>query len=334
MRRRSIVRSIAVVLVAVVLALPVAPVPTVGQAPAVRAAAIFSVANPGAVNGWDRGQFQGVQDLAAKHGWKVTVAEDVPFPRLADTAAGYGDAGYDVVIFTSSGHIAAWNEVARRYPKTWFVLMSLADKLPEAPNVIAYSPDLFMYGALAGATAASASKNGKVAGVGGVPVHGLIVYYSGVIEGAKAVRPDVETFTAFTGSWVDVPRAREIAALQLQKGADVLVANTGPATRGILDAAESAKGHVIGYATDWYPDSNQAVLTSVLLNIPGWYAALARDFATRSPERRIVTFGAETFSLVDFRGKLTPADERRVRETFAKVQRGEIKVPVTMHSFK
>jgi hypothetical protein len=72
----------------------------------------------------------------------------------------------------------------------------------------------------------------------------------------------------------------------------------------------------------------------VLLNIPGWYAALARDFATRSPERRIVTFGAETFSLVDFRGKLTPADERRVRETFAKVQRGEIKVPVTIHSFK
>ncbi len=330
----SMTRSLASALVAASLVPLLASAPTGAQNPPVRAAAIFSVANPAAVNGWDRGQFQGVQDLTSKHGWKVTVAEDVPFPRLADTAGGYAEAGYDVVIFTSSGHIAAWNEVARKYPKTWFVLMSLADKLPDAPNVIAYSPDLFMYGALAGAAAASASKSGKVAGVGGVPVHGLIVYYSGVIEGAKAVRPNVEVFTAFTGSWVDVPRAREISALQLQRGADVLIANTGPATRGILDAAESAKGHVIGYATDWYPDSSQAVLTSVLLNIPGWYAALAKDFAGRAPQRRIATFGAETFSLVDFRGKLSPADERRVREAFAQVQRGDIKVPEKMHPLK
>jgi basic membrane protein A len=334
MTRRSAVRLVTAALVAAAPALALSAGPAAGQGQPIRAAAIFSVANPAAVNGWDRGQFQGVQDLTAKHGWKVTVAEDVPFPRLAETAANYGEAGLDVVIFTSSGHIAAWNEVARKYPKTWFVLMSLVDKLPDAPNVAAYSPDLYMYGALAGATAATASKSKKIAGIGGVPVHGLIVYYSGVIEGARAVRPDTEVFTAFSGSWVDVPRAREITALQLQKGADVAIANTGPATRGILDAAEAGKAWVIGYATDWYPDSNQAVLTSVLLNIPGWYAALARDFARRAPQRRIVTFGAETFGLTDLHGKLPAAEERQVREVFTRVQKGEIKVPVKMHQLK
>jgi basic membrane protein A and related proteins len=325
--------SLVSALLSVVWSLISGGTPAGAQQP-LRAAAIFSVANPGAQNGWDRGQFQGVQDLMTKHGWKLTVAEDVPFPRLAETAANYGQAGYDVVIFTSSGHIAAWNEVAAKYPKTWFALMSLVDKLPDAPNVAAYSPDLFMYGALSGATAAAASRSKKIAGVGGVPVHGNIVLYSGVIEGVKATRPDVEVFTAFSGSWVDVARAREVSALQFQRGADVIVANAGPATRGILDAGEAAKGWIIGYATDWYADSHAAVLTSVLLNIPTWYAALARDFAGRAPQRRIVTFGADTFSLTDFHGKLSPGQEREIRDLFARMQRGDIKVPVRMHPLK
>jgi basic membrane lipoprotein Med (substrate-binding protein (PBP1-ABC) superfamily) len=302
------------------------------QAP-VRAAAIFSVPNPSAVNGWDRGQSEGVQQLR-NQGWNVTVAEAVPFPRLAETASGYAQSGFDVVIFTSSGHIGAWNEVAPKFPKTLFVLMSGTNKLPDAPNVRAYAADFYGYGVLAGVTAATASKSKRIAAVGGVAVPAQIAMFSGVIEGAKAVRPETEVFWAFSGDWVNVPRAREVAALQIQKGADVIVANAGPGTRGILDAAEAGKAVTIGYATDWYPDSNAGVLTSLLMNIPGWYAALAKDYAAKNLKPQIVTFGLESFALTDFRGKLSAADEKAVRDAFNRVQSRQLVVPVKMHDIK
>ncbi len=310
-----------------------APREAAAQAP-VRAAAIFSVPNPGAVNGWDRGQYEGVQMLIKNHGWNVTVAESVPFPRLAETATGYAQSGFDVVIFTSSGHIGAWNEVAPKHPKTLFVLMSGTAKLPDAPNVRAYSADFYGYGVLAGVTAATASKSKRIAAVGGVPVPALLTMFSGVIEGAKAVRPDIEVFTAFSGDWVNVPRAREVSALQIQRGADVIVANAGNGTRGILDAAEAGKAVTIGYATDWYPDSNAGVLTSLLMNIPGWYAALAKDYAAKNLQPQIVTFGLESFALTDFRGKLPPAEEKAVRDAFNRIQSRQLVVPVKTHELK
>jgi basic membrane protein A len=299
----------------------------------VRAAAIFSIPNPAALNGWDRAQYEGVQHLISKHGWQVTIAEAVPFPRLAETAARYAESGYDAVIFTSSGHIGAWKEVAPRYPKTWFVLMSAVDTLPDAPNVVAYNPDFYAYGVLVGATAATASTARKIAAVGGAPVHALVVMFSGIIEGARAVRPEVEVATAFSGSWTDVPKVREVTTLQIQRGADIVFACAGASTKGILEAAEHAKVLTIGYVTDWYPDS-PSTMTGVLMNIPGWYEALARDVAGKRLERKIVTFGIESFGLADFRGTIPPAREKEVRAVFARIQGGEVKVPVKHHPVK
>ncbi|MDR7548642.1 MAG: BMP family ABC transporter substrate-binding protein [Armatimonadota bacterium] len=300
----------------------------------VRAAAIFSIPNPASVNGWDRGQFLGSLVLINKFGWRLATAEDVPFPRLAETAAGYAEAGYDVVVFTSSGHIGAWNEVAPRYPRTWFVLMSTVDRLPNSPRVAAFNPDLFTYGAMAGATAALASRTGKIAGVGGVPVFGNLLFYSGVIEGARTVRPDVEVSISYSGSWVDVPKAREVTALAIRRGADIIVVNAGPSTKGAFEAAESAKVQTIGYATDWYPDSPSSVLVSLLLNIDQWYHRLGAEYDAGRLEKKIYNIGPEVFSLADFRGKLSPPQEQRIRDVVGRIQRGELKVPYKFHDIK
>jgi basic membrane protein A len=300
----------------------------------VRAAAIFSIPNPASVNGWDKGQFLGSLVLINRFGWRLATAEDVPFPRLAETAASYAEAGYDVVIFTSSGHIGAWNEVAPRYPRTWFVLMSTVDRLPNAPRVAAFNPDLFTYGAMAGAVAALVSKTGKIAGIGGVAVFGNLLFMSGVIEGAKAVRPDAEVTISYTGSWVDVPKAREVGALAIRRGADIIVVNAGPSTKGVFEAAEAARVLTIGYATDWYTDSPSSVLVSLLLNIDRWYAMLGTEYGTGRLERKIYNIGADVFGLSDFRGKLPPQQEQRVRDVVGKIQRGELKVPYKFHDIK
>ena len=40
-------------------------------------------------------------------------------------------------------------------------------------------------------------------------------------------RPDVKVLTAFSGDWSNVPRAREVTAMQIERGADIIVMNAG-----------------------------------------------------------------------------------------------------------
>lgn len=300
----------------------------------VKAAVIFSIANPGNAAGWDEGSYRGVRKLIDEHGWDVTIAEAVPFPRLADTAANYAESGFDVVIFTSSGHIGAWNEVSPKYPKTLFAMMSVVNALPKASNALAFSLDIYGYGVMGGMTAALASKSGTIAAVGGAPVPGLITWMSGIIEGAKAARPDIKVLTAFSGDWSNVPRAREVTAMQIERGADIIVMNAGGSTRGVLDAVETAGVQCVGYATDVYAESEKSVLTSVLMNIPSWYEALARAVAEGRTEARIENYGPDTFTLADMHGKLDGAVESKVRDTIGRYQRGELTVAVVAHDVK
>src|SRR5690606_36629770 len=100
------------------------------------------------------------------------------------------------------------------------------------------------------------------------------------------------------GDWTNIPRAREVTAMQVQRGGDVVLGNAGVGTRGVLDASQTGKAKFIGYATDWAADAPDIVLTSVILDIPGWYEALAKDVADGTVEPKIYTFGAETFTVM------------------------------------
>ncbi len=297
----------------------------------VRVGAIYSIANPERAGGWDRVQFAGQQLLIKEYGWDVAIAESVPFPKLAEIASGYGDKGYEIVIFTSSGHYDALAEAAPKYPKTRFLMMSLASKLPEVPNVAAFSPDMYVYGAMVGITAAKASKSNVIGVVGGVPIPALELMFSGIIEGAKYAKPTAEVIVSWVGNWVDLAKHREVTLLQARKGADVFFTVTGPGTMGVFEAVESAKGLVIGYAADWYDDAPKAVMTSVLVDVRKMYKEMADAFVAKTLQRQITKIDAGYFKLADFRGKLPAAVEKDIQETIAKVQKGQITIPVKMH---
>lgn len=297
----------------------------------VKAAIIFSVANPAATSGWDAGAYSGAQVLMQKYDWDVTVAEAVPFPRLAETAENYARSGFDVVLFTSSGHIGAWKQVAPKFPDTRFVMMSVTPELPASKNVMAFSLDVYGYGVVGGITAALASKTNRIAAIGGAPVPGLVTWMSGIIEGAKAVRPDLEVLTAFSGDWVNVPRAREVTAMQLNHGADIVVMNAGGGTRGVLDAVESANALSVGYATDLYKESNKGILTSVVMNIPTWYDDLAQAIANGDTDAKIRNYGPASFTLADMHGKVDASVEQEIHDAVRRYQTGELVVPIVAH---
>jgi len=299
----------------------------------VQVGVIYSIPDPARAGGWDRAQYAGHTILETEFGWEVSIAEAVEFPKLAETAAEFAERGFDMVIFTSSAHVDAWKEVAPQYPDTWFLLMSVTETLPESDNVAAWVPDMYVYGNMVGAVAAMASESEVIGAIGGMPIPALKLMYSGIIEGAKAINPDSEVLVNWVGDWVDVPKHSEVTRLQIERGADVIFAVTGPGTKGVLDGAEAGNALVIGYAADWYHDAPGAILTSVLVDTPPMYRELAEAFEAGTLTKGINKLTAVNFTLADFRGKMSDI-EAQIKDTFAKIQRGEIQIPRVMHELE
>lgn len=308
-----------------------APATTTTGAAKVKAGMMFSITNPPKAGGFDRADWVGVQYLKNDLGWEVAVAEGVPYPQTAAVATGYAEKGYNPVIFPDAGQSEAFKSVPAQYPKTWFVMMSAVDALPDAPNVVAWVPDFYKYGNMVGIIAAKATKSGKIGLVGGVPIPALVILFSGAIEGAKAVNPNVEVIVSWVGDWVDLPKHKEVTNLQVQKGADVIFPETGPGTTGVLEAAEAGNAKVIGFAADYYDDAPKVILTSALIDKAKMYKQMAEAFSNGTLKKQIYPVGFDFFGAAPFRGSVSAEVEKDITDTIAKLRSGELKIPEVMH---
>lgn len=304
---------------------------TTAAAAKVKSGTQYAITNPPKAGGWDRADWVGVQYLINDLGWEVAVAEGVPYPQSAATAAGYAEKGYNPVIFPDNGQIEAFKSVPAQYPKTWFVMMSGVDALPDAPNVAAWVPDFYKYGNVVGIIAAKASKSGKIGVIGGVPIPVLTIMFSGVIEGVKAVNPNAEVTVSWVGDWVDLPKHKEVTNVQVQKGVDVIFAVTGPGTTGVFESAESGGAKVIGYAADWYDEAPKAILTSALIDKGKMYQQMAEAFTNGTLTKQIYPCGNEYFAVAPYRNSVSGEVEKDTRETIAKLRSGELVIPVVSH---
>lgn len=297
----------------------------------VKVAFLYAIANPERAGGWDRADWPGITYLRDELGWEVAIAENVSYADSWNTARNFANNGYDIIVFPSNGFLDAFLQVAPEFPNTWFVMTSLTDKLPSSPKAAAWVPDMYAYGCVVGMVAAKASKTGVIGVSGGMPIPVLQLMYSGIIEGAKYVNPNCKVIVNWAGDWVDIPKHRELTALQIRQGADVIFTVTGPATTGVFEAAEAGNAKVIGYAADWYNDAPKAVLTSVLVDKKRMYVDMANQFKSGTLEKKIVMCGPEYFSIADFRGSLPDTTVNEIRALFEDFKAGKIVIPVVNH---
>jgi basic membrane protein A len=124
---------------------------------------------------------------------------------------------------------------------------------------------------LVGLLAAMASKSGKVGFVGGMDIPLIRKFACGYVQGAKHANPNIEVIQNMTGTtpaaWGDPAKGGEIAASQIDRGADVIYAAAGFTGTGVLQMAADKGKLGIGV------DSNQnglhpgKVLTSMLKRV-------------------------------------------------------------------
>jgi simple sugar transport system substrate-binding protein len=99
----------------------------------------------------------------------------------------------------------------------------------------------------------------------------------GYLEGARAVDPGFEADFRIVGNWYDAARAEELAADMIRGGVNVILAISGGANEGVVQAAHSAGTKVL-----WFDNNGYNVRPGTVVGC----AVLAQDKAAYNQVRR------------------------------------------------
>lgn len=193
------------------------------------------------------------------------------------------DAGYDLVITTSSNFEDYLKDIAPQYPDVKF---GIIDTIVEGENIqsISYAQNEGSF--LAGVAAAEFTKQANIEGVneestigfvGGMDIPVIQDFLIGYEQGAKYVNPDIKVLTSFAGSWNDPLRGKELTLAQYEQGSDIVfnvASGTGP---GILEAAAEAGKYAIGVDLNQDNDQPGSILTSMLKRVDTAVYTLIED---------------------------------------------------------
>jgi basic membrane protein A and related proteins len=163
----------------------------------------------------------------------------------------FADQGFDMIIGVGFLMGDAIKAAAEKNPDIEYAIVDFAYD-PAIPNVsgIVFAEDEAGY--LAGVLAASVSKSGTVAAVGGVEIPPVQKFLIGYENGAKSVNPDIQVKKVYIDSFTDRARGAEAARSFIAEGADVIFGAGGQTGSGGIQAAAQDGIFVIGVDQDEY----------------------------------------------------------------------------------
>ena len=197
--------------------------------------------------------YKGLKDAQKKLGIKgrvfISKSSADYIPNLST-----GARSYDLVIgvgFLMADQMAA---VAKRFPDTKFAIVDFpAAALKGAPKnargILFAEQEA---GCLAGVAAATVSKTGVIASVGGQKIPPVDHYIAGYQYCAKKVKKGIKTLNDYSQDFVDQAKCKEIALNQVGEDADVVFQVAGGCGLGALQAAKDNKDWGIGVDADQF----------------------------------------------------------------------------------
>jgi basic membrane protein A and related proteins len=206
--------------------------------------------------GFNHLAYVGMLEAKARLGVNIGVAESRSPADYIPNLASYARQGYDLVIGVGYTEIAAMDAVAKRFPKTRFAIVDVAngDLAGHPKNVLGLLFREEQVGYLAGYLAGLEAKRlpGKdvvssVAGEKQPPVDRFIAGYQ---AGAKKADPRVTAINGYSQDFSDQAKCKAIALNQIAAGSVAVFTVAGKCGLGGLDAAREQKVWGIGVDAD------------------------------------------------------------------------------------
>jgi basic membrane protein A len=215
--------------------------------------------------------YSGLQRAAADFNVEVKAIESQDpvgeGEKLLRTAA---ESGYDLVITLEYSHFDPLARVAPDYPNTLFSIVNIVVDQPNVVSILFKEHEgSFLAGALA-AMVTSMSGNPKtnpekvIGVIGGTQSAGIDKFLVGYEEGAHYIDPDVQVLRAYSESFGDPAKGKELTLSMYQQGADIVYQVAGGTGEGVFAAAEETNHYAIGVDADQDYIKPGFILTSML----------------------------------------------------------------------
>jgi len=219
---------------------------------------IGMVTDVGGLNdhGFNHLAYVGLQQAQKQLGITFRVAESRSPSDYIPNLAAFARQGYDLVLGVGYTEIGAMGAVAKRFPKTRFAIVDVAngDLSGKPKNVLGLLFREEQVGYLAGYLAGLEAKRlpGKdvissVAGEKQPPVDRFVAGYQ---AGAKKADPGITTINSYSQDFNDQAKCKAIALNQIAAGSVAVFAVAGGCGLGALDAARTQKVWGIGVDAD------------------------------------------------------------------------------------
>lgn len=327
-----------VLAVILVLALAFSACKPKETAPAADQFSVAYITDLGGLAGSD--EIKGFSDLgwdAAKRaedelGVPATLLESNELADLEPNLIKMAEEGHDLILCGGYLFTDAVNAVAPKYPDTKFAVI---DGYAEGDNVqnIVFASNEGSF--LVGAMAAGMSETGTIAFIGGMEGPLIEAFEAGYIAGARAINPDIEVLSGYTGSFSDVAAGKELALAQYAQGADVNYAAAGNCQLGMMEAADEQGFWAIGVDVDMdslYPGT---ILTSMLKKVDLGAFYTIRDAVNGTFEAGYKSYtaadGTIDYTKNDYVKDSVPQELYDAVDALkAKIASGEIVVPMTV----
>ncbi|MBI3763002.1 MAG: BMP family protein [Chloroflexi bacterium] len=276
--------------------------------------------------GWNQTAYEGLQSLKAK-GYEVANTEQVAQADQASDIDSYVNQGFNVVIGHGFEYGDALAAAAKKYPNVHFVQIG---GIATGDNLASYVFKPGEGGYIAGVLASKLSKAGKWGFVGAVEIPTIKADEQSYEMALKEAKSDASVVAAYTGSWVDIPKAKEAALAQISSGVDVILANGDNANVGAIQAAKEKGGVLV---IGWTRDQAHLAPDNVAMSIVQRVDVLLQD-AVKSIENGTFKGGnftvgfKEGISDISGFGAMVPADaQAAVKQAVQDVKDGKVKLP-------
>jgi len=256
------------------------------------ATAEFKVAllTPGPISdqAWNGAAYRGLERIRDSLGAEISHIQTRTPAEFEENFRQYGARGYRLVIGHGFEFQDAAQRVGKEYPNTIYVTTGGTGV---GANIAALSFAFDEPSYLAGIAAASVTKTGVLATIGGTELPPVEASFRAFADGARSVRPDVTVLSAYLGNWDDAGAGKEQALAHIARRADVLFQNADAAGLGVFQAVRESRGTwIIGSNADQNAIAPSVTLGSVVIDIPHAFLLLAREVKDSTFVPRVVRF--------------------------------------------
>jgi basic membrane lipoprotein Med (substrate-binding protein (PBP1-ABC) superfamily) len=276
---------------------------------------------------WDPAGYQAFTAMVKKEGFKSSYAEEATYDKAPEILSDFAARGTDLIIAHSSGYASAVLDIAPKFPKTTFSVVSALASTNGLKNVNGWSFKWQELGFLAGAVAGLATKTDKVGVIAGDVIPAFTQAIAGYIEGVKYVNPKATVTVSWVGSFTDAAKAKQLTLAQISQGVDIVVPWADTAGLGVVEAARQEHIRTFGMYTDEKATAPDVIMTSPLLNFDKVYAELGSLYMSGKLEPKVYTLtvkdGYIGLAKLDL---VTPEVVTKVNEIFDGIKTGKIKV--------